>query len=221
MTRAQFHRHDVRIDVTLTTASDGKDDIFIVLVRNSFRTNTPLGERLFLCSPRRYSRDYYQRLGLTEQWTPDPARGIAADDPDTFTVLDYAINGVPQDIQRSAAHGEQTYTVTPRDVTTPPGGLHHEEYTYRALVPRSGGSLYFVVDVPTCNYSLEVNHFDSDINRLDLTNFFASETDPRVNESTASNPTPVSVSVDGWIMPTSGVVINWNLNPQTPLDGKI
>ncbi|MEC3974872.1 hypothetical protein [Amycolatopsis sp. H20-H5] len=211
-TRAPFQRHDVRIDVTLTTAGEANEDMIIALVRSELRTNAPLGERLFLCSPKRYPRDYYHRHGFTEHWTIDPARGIAADDPDTFTVLDYSINGVSQDIQRSASKGEQIYTVTPRDVTASPGELYHEEYTYRVLMPRHGQSLYFTVDVPTRNFSLKVNHFDTGISRLTLVDFFASETEPRINASSATLPAPPSVSVDGWIMPTSGVVITWNLN---------
>jgi hypothetical protein len=86
-------------------------------------------------------------------------------------------------------------------------------------IPRAAW-LRFTVDVPTRGYVIDVQHIDSDINRLSVSPFFASDTEPRVTDSTATLAAPASVAIDGWTIPTSGVLVTWTHNtPTTPLGG--
>ncbi|GAA1985471.1 hypothetical protein GCM10009754_73850 [Amycolatopsis minnesotensis] len=212
MTRAPFYRYDTRINVTLSAANQGTDGKLFALVRCSHRTNEPLGARSFLCSPQRYNQDHYRQHGITDYWIVNPAHGLAAHDPETYALVDYRVNGISYEITRTVDGDEQTYTVIPQGASIPAGDTFVETYTYRVLIPQQAHWVSFTVDVPTCGYTIEVSHFDTNINRLSLSPFFASETEPRATTSTAAHPGPASVAVDGWIMPTSGTVITWTLN---------
>ncbi|WP_410576131.1 hypothetical protein [Amycolatopsis sp. lyj-108] len=212
MNRAPGKRFDVRIDVTLTESGDGREDMFIALVRNAFRTNAPLGERVFMCSPKTFSREAFAGRNVVDYWIVNPTNGQAADDPDTYAVLKYSLNGRPCDLVRTVENGRQIYTATPRKTDIKRDEIYYEEYTYRVLIPRAAGWLRFTVDDPTQGFALDVAQFKTNINRLEVVPFFAAETEPRMNASTATVPAPASVTVDGWIAPGSGAAIIWNLN---------
>ncbi len=214
MNQSTAHRENATVEITLTTSDPSEVDTLTAVVKCAHFTTAPVGERTFLCSPRRYSRDYYLSRGFTDYWTVAPAQGISADDSDTFAVLDYKLNGHPYPITRTIKRGEQLYRATPSKTRSgSDDGMHHEEYTYRIRVPRDGGSLHFTVDIPTRGYALKISHFNTGISRLSLLDFFASDTEPRINSSDPELPAPVDVSIDGWIMPTSGVAVTWTLNP--------
>ncbi|WP_370946980.1 hypothetical protein AB5J62_05335 [Amycolatopsis sp. cg5] len=213
MNHAPGKRFDVRIDVTLTEAGEaGRGDMFIALVRNSFRTNAPLGERVFICAPKSFDREAFTHQNVADYWIVNPANGQAADDPNTYSVLKYSLNGQAYELHRTVHDGRQIYTATPGKLDIKRGETYHEEYTYRVMIPRAAQWLRFTVDVPTQGFALDVNHFQTNINRLEVLPFFAAETEPRVNESTAAVPAPASITVDGWIAPGSGTAITWTLN---------
>ncbi len=212
MNQSPVYRENARVDVTLSANKTSEDGTLIALVKCAHFTNAPLGERKFLASPQRYPLDFYARGAFTDYWTVAPAPGVSAEDPETFAVLDYALDGQSYPVRRTVINDEQIYRAKPGKLkASSPDGLYYEEYTYRVRVPREGATLHFTVDVPTRGYTVEITHFNTGINRLSLLDFFASDTEPRINASTGQ-PGPASVAVDGWVMPTSGVVINWVLN---------
>lgn len=81
-------------------------------------------------------------------------------------------------------------------------------YTYRAVIPKHGHLLHFDMEAPTRNVSISLDYSDTDIDYINVLDFFVSSHKTRVEHMPPTVPEhSVLVAHDGWVF--RGVV--WRL----------
>ena len=84
--------------------------------------------------------------------------------------------------------------------------------TYRMLVQRNSHLLTFPVAQPTNSVFYELDYTNTGISFVSVVPFFGSSRTPRIERSEPrENIARVSVGLDGWVLPRSGLAFVWVL----------
>ncbi|GAB3428625.1 hypothetical protein GCM10027569_72330 [Flindersiella endophytica] len=209
---------DVDVSVMLTPwnggPTSGPGSMLVATIRWEYRT-TPANPTLrFACvsDPEQY-RELIQDPAMTGTWHFDASAGLDVTSKEVFEVVQSTVNGRERPIHRSRRKGAQLYSVPLGDELDQ--GQVTVSFTYRVLVQRHGHLLYLEVPKPSRNFKVQFSHQGCGIRRVNALDFIASERLSRVQELPSPKPSSsVSIGVDGWVFPRSGVAFVWVLEEE-------
>jgi hypothetical protein len=205
---------DVRIAVRLSVDRRSTKDrtrLLIATVRWECRLRPHFATRRFSAvSDINEYRDIVQDTAANSAWFVGRTAGVDAADKAAFELLDFAVDGVPRGIRRTARQGGQTYSVSLGEEAMAVSDPVTLTYTYRTVVPIQEHLLQLRVDQPTRALSVNVDYTDTDFGHLNVLDFIASSDRTRIIRSPADVPgKTVTVEFDGWVMPRSGMAFVW------------
>lgn len=213
--------HDVGISIALAPAApaataDG-DAMFVATLHWEYRTIPVSPTVRFACVAD--DTEYHELLrdpAVTSVWNLGRPTGIDAGSRSTYELTQFAVNGRPQPIRRTARAGSQTYSAT-----VPENLVGTEQVTiacaYRVLVKQHGHLLYLDLPRPTKGLRVQFAYGGCGIRTLDAVDFIASAEQARVLRTPETDTSPsVDIGFDGWIFPKSGMAFVWSLDDETP-----
>jgi len=132
-----------------------------------------------------------------------------------FELLQFTIDGNERSIRRSAHKTGQTYSVTIGDDAIRDAKPVRVSYLYRTITPQSGHLLYFDIEQPTRNISVDFDYSASGISHVSVLDLVASSKKTRVERLPKTVPgKSVSVDFDGWAFPRTGFAFVWTLESE-------
>lgn len=142
--------------------------------------------------------------------TPRP--GFVASSRDAFELVQYSVDGADRPIRRSERKTGQTYSVTIGEDAVREGKTVQISYVYKTITPQSGHLLYFDVEQPTRNISVDFDYNDTDISHVSVLDLVASSKTTRVQQLPASvQNKSINVDFTGWVFPRTGFAFVWTL----------
>ncbi|GAA1994779.1 hypothetical protein GCM10009754_87660 [Amycolatopsis minnesotensis] len=150
-----------------------------------------------------------------EAWLCANLDSINPQDPEAFVLRRYTINGDPLPITRTSEPGGQTYTVHPSATTIPTGQLYTVSYEYTTLIATGQHGIHLDIDTITHRLTVDFTATDPTISHIDpMLNFPGyHHTRPHYNTTTPNNPTSLTATMDGWIMPITTIGFIWTHGP--------
>ncbi|WP_109528666.1 hypothetical protein [Nocardia aurea] len=208
--RASERWHDAKVSVHLTTASgetEAHAPAYIATMKWEYTVVPKHPVRRFAAvSDRNEYRDLMADSEATTPWYVRPASGIDAGDRETFELVQFVVDGDPRMVRRTARRGGQVYTASIGDEAVLTGKPVAVSYTCRALIPKHGHLLHLDMDAPTRNISVELDYTDTDLDYVNVLDFFVSSHKTRIEHTPTNVPErSVTVAHDGWVFQRSGV----------------
>jgi hypothetical protein len=213
--------HDVRISIGLSmdrSTSRGRAPMFVTSVRWEYRLIPKYQTRRFVClsDPQEF-RELAADNVATSAWFVKPQRGLDAGDQEAFELLEFAVDGEPRPIRRTAKDSSQTYSVNISKEAVDAAQPVSVSYTYRTLTPIHGHLLQLRVDQPTKGLTVELDYSDCDLAYVNVLDFITGSRTATVTHSPKSLPNKmVAVDYVGWVFPRSGVAFVWVKQSEAP-----
>jgi hypothetical protein len=217
---ASERRYDVNASIALSPwehgPKSGKGAMFVATVTWEYRVTPSSPVLRFSCVSDLEEYDEVRRDPTsTATWYFEPIAGLKGSSDEAFQLVQVAVNGKAQAMRRTTRVGSQVYTVNIKDDFK---SQPHEvtiSYTYRVLVQQNGHMLHLDVSRPTKGLRIQLAYGGCGIRYVNVLDYIASSTQPRVSRLPASGPTPsVDVSFDGWVLPKAGVAFVWVLDSE-------
>ncbi len=206
--------YDADVSISLTMVRDTPKrsvPVYVATVRWEYTVTPAHAVRRFaVVSDRAEYRELAADPEATSTWFIREEHGIDAGDRRAWELVQFTVDGDRRNIRRAERKGGQMYTVsigpevvaTARPVTI--------SYTYRALVPQHGHLLHLDMEAPTRNVAVQLDYSDTDIDYVNVLDFFVSSHKTRVEHMPPNVPErSVLVAHDGWVFPRSGVAFVW------------
>lgn len=195
-------------------SSTEQTQMFVVTTTWEYTVAPAHATRHFTCvSDETAYRDVVEQGGNTSAWYFRPVNGIDGGDKEAFELVQFSVDGVPRNIHRRAQGKSQTYSVeVGRDIVER-GEQVVISYTTRTLVRQSGHLINIDIEQPSRGLAVELDYTECAIQQVRVLPFFPSSKRPRFLNMPESVPDrTVSVAIDGWLMPDSGVALVWVLD---------
>lgn len=215
---------DVQVSVDLAPWSggpaSGSGSMFEATVRWEYRVVPSSPVMRFACVS---DLDDYRQLLLdptsTLVWHFEPVGELQGGSAESFELLQFSVDGKPRPMKRSRRVRAQTYVV---DVASPLNASEEHRqrevvisYTYRVLVQRHSHVLQLDIAKPAKGLKVQFAYGGCGIRHVNVLDFIASATQPRISRSAAGSIKPVvEVGFDGWVWPKSGVAMGWVLEEE-------
>jgi len=153
----------------------------------------------------------------TSVWYINPGTGRHGADKHAFELVDFALDGTPLQIRRSARANGQSYAVNlGRDVIEANRPITLS-YTYRTILRQADHMVHVDVEQPSKGLHVDLDYGGCGIAEMRLIPFIASSKRVRTHVMPTSVPEKtVSIGFDGWVMPKQGVVAVWILSSELP-----
>jgi hypothetical protein len=220
--RAPERWHDVNASIRLSPAGEtsatggGAQRSFIVTVKWEFTVIPTHAVQHFACVS---DRDEYHELisetPATIAWFMTPRPGFNASERSAFELLQFSVDGDEKSIRRSSRKTGQTYSAAIGEDAVRNGKPVRISYLYRTITPQSGHLLYFDIEQPTRNISVDFDYSETDISHVSVLDLVASSKKTRVEHLPATVPgKSVSVDFDGWAFPRTGFAFVWTLHTE-------
>lgn len=195
-------------------AGHGADDYFAVTVRWQYTTVPQHETRRFVCvSDRREYAELASESGATSAWYLKPTGGVDASERQAFELLQFSVNGDDRPIRRAVRKGGQVYTANVGNDQVHAGQPVPITYTYRTVTTRSGHLLFFDIEQPTRDLSVDFDYTGCNVASVATLDLVPSVRPTRIERSAPALPSStVRVSLDGWVFPRSGVAFVWTLD---------
>lgn len=206
--------YDADVSISLTMVRDtpkGSVPMYIATVRWEY-TVTPAHaiRRFAVVSDRTEYRELAADPEATSTWFIRSEHGIDGADRSSWELVQFSVDGDPRTIRRAERKAGQTYTVSVGKDLVAAGKPVTISYTYRALVPQHGHLLHLDMEAPTRNVSVQLDYSDTDIDYVNVLDFFVSSHKTRVEHMPPNVPEKsVLVAHDGWVFQRSGVAFVW------------
>lgn len=215
--RASERWHDARISIDLAPDPSAKSDRFIVTVSWEYTVVPKHATRSFVCvSDRSEYVEIAQDPEAVSAWYLKPRPGIDASSTDAFELLQFFVDGQPRKIRRSVRKSGQSYSAAIGSDAVERAEPVRVSYTYRTVTMQSGHLLHVDLEHPTRNVSLDIDYADCGIEHMSVLDMISSSRRSIVERSPASIPGKrISVDLDGWVFPRSGVGFVWSLSNET------
>ena len=222
--RAAERWYDVDVRARLSGAperSTVRTPLFDLTVEWEYTTVPAHSIRRFACVS---DRDEYRQLLLdvpaTSAWLMKPRPGMDATSRDAYELLELAVDGRSQPIQRTVTATGQTYTIElDRQVCS--GQPVRIRQVFRTVTPMWGHRLYFQVPQPARGFSLRLDYTDTTIAELAITDNLPTGRTTQLTRSPVTATGKVSsVSLDGWLLPKAGFSVTWALDDELPRDAE-
>jgi hypothetical protein len=185
--------YEVRIDTVLT-----RDQLVFIVV-------TSLAEFDRLLADPRYQVRFLFR----------DADKFPSDSDQVFEVVSASVNGSRLNISRSSLDGRSVITASSSEMADLMGSKVTLSYHYRGLARRRGHVLFVNLVVPTNGANIDFNFRDADMAYANVYDFFVSQRPAEIEYFPDRLSTSrISVRVDDWLFPKSGVVFTWALKSE-------
>lgn len=206
--------YDADVSISLTMVRDtpkGSVPMYIATVRWEYIVTPAHAIRRFaVVSDRTEYRELAADPEATSTWFIRSEHGIDAADRRSWELVQFSVDGDPRTIRRAERKAGQTYTVSVGKDLVVAGKPVTISYTYRALVPQHGHLLHLDMEAPTRNVSVQLDYSDTDIDYVNVLDFFVSSHKTRVEHMPPNVPEKsVLVGHDGWVFQRSGVAFVW------------
>lgn len=206
--------YDADVSISLTMVRDtpkGSVPLYVATVRWEY-TVTPVHavRRFAVVSDRAEYRELAADPESTSTWFIREEHGLDAADRTSWELAQFSVDGEARTIRRAERRSGQMYTVSiGQDVVAAKQPVT-VSYTYRALVPRRGHLLHLDMEAPTRNVAVQLDYSNTDIQYVNVLDFFVSSHKTRVEHMPPNVPEKsVQVAHDGWVFQRSGVAFVW------------
>lgn len=147
---------DANLSIDLSPADD--PDYFAVLVRWEYTVVPKHSVRRFVClSDREEYLELAHERSNTSAWYMKPS-GVDGSSRKSFELLRFTVDGEERTIRRSQRKGSQTYTASVGSEALDAGKPVSVAYTYRTVTRRDGNMLFFDIEQPTRDLSIDFNY---------------------------------------------------------------
>lgn len=211
--------HDVEVRIRLSSAlerSTSGTPLFDVTVEAEYTMVPPAVQfgGLPVCqtgrSIRRCAKD-----ATTSAWLVVPRPGMDARRRQTYQLLEFSVDGVPQTIRRSSRRTGQLYTV--HLTTTAPGQPVRIRTIVRTVTPQWGHRLFFELPQPARGTSIILDYTDTTIASMRVSDTVSTVRSARISHTPEAVPGKVvSVEVPGWLLSKAGFAFTWTLEAELP-----
>ncbi len=217
--RAPERWHDVDVRISLSSADESGTSgaaRFDVTVQWEYTVAPSHAVQRFACvSDRDEFHELITDVPSTSTWFMTPRPGFDASDKDAFELMQYTVDGEPRSIRRSQRKTGQTYSVNIGEDVVREGKTVRIAYVYKTITPQSGHRLFFDIEQPTKNFSLEVDYTATDISHLSVTDLVSSKHRTRISRLPNDLPSKsIAAEVPGWIFPRAGFAFVWTLTSE-------
>lgn len=214
--RAPERWHDVHASIRLSSIDERNTSgvpQFLVTVRWEYSVVPSHSIQRFACvSDRDEYHELIEQVPATVSWFMTPRPGFVASSRDAFELVRYTVAGADRPIRRSERKTGQTYSVTIGEDAVREGKTVQISYVYKTITPQSGHLLYFDVEQPTRNISVDFDYNDTDISHVSVLDLVASSKTTRVQQLPASvQNKSINVDFTGWVFPRTGFAFVWTL----------
>lgn len=199
--------------------SPNRVDYFAITVRWEYTVVPRHAVRRFICtSDRAEYQDIAGAQGDTTGWFLKASTGVNASSPEAFELVQFTVNGKDRPIRRSSRTHSQTYTAAVGADVVAAGEPVNIAFTYRTLTRRQNPLLFFEVQQPTRDLSVDLDYSGTGIAELAALDFIPSLRPTRIERTPTELPhSSVRMQVDGWIFPRSGIAFVWTLVDSAPV----
>ena len=211
--------HDVEVRIRLSSVlerSTSGTPLFDVTVEAEYTMVPPAVQfgGLPVCqtgrSIRRCAKD-----ATTSAWLVVPRPGMDARRRQTYQLLEFSVDGVPQTIRRSSRRTGQLYTV--HLTTTAPGQPVRIRTIVRTVTPQWGHRLFFELPQPARGTSIILDYTDTTIASMRVSDTVSTVRSARISHTPEAVPGKVvSVEVPGWLLSKAGFAFTWTLEAELP-----
>lgn len=215
--RASERWHDAKIAIRLSMdRGSERAPRFVVTVRWDYTVVPRQATRRFAAvSDKDEYRELAQDPAATSAWYIRPTSGIEAGARESFELVQFSVDGEARPVRRSARKDGQVYSVNIGKDTVEAGQPVDISYTYRTLTSQRGHLLHFDIEQPTRGIDIELDYSDCGIGQISVLDFFASSKHTQISRTPDTVPgKSVSVHLDGWVFPRSGVAFVWALEDE-------
>lgn len=148
----------------------------------------------------------------TSVWYINPGTGVHGADKHAFELVDFAVDGTPRQIRRSARANGQSYAVNLGSDVIEAKRPITLSYTYRTILRQAGHMVHVDVEQPSKGLHVDLDYGGCGIAEMRLIPFIASSKQVRTHMMPPTVPEKsTSIGFDGWVMPRQGVVAVWLL----------
>lgn len=221
--RAPERWHDVDVKIRLSAIAERSTTgapRFDVTVQWEYTVVPSHSVQRFACvSDRDEFHELVTDVPATSTWFMTPRPGFHANERRAFELLQYSVDGEPRSIRRSERKTGQTYSVNLGENVVREAKPVRVSYAYRTITPQSGHLLYFDIEQPTRNISVDFDYNSTPIGHVSVLDLVASTKRTRVERLPREIiGKSVSVSFDGWMFPRTGFAFIWTLEDELHAD---
>lgn len=209
--------HDVKISIRLSmdrNTSEASVPAYIATIRWEYTVVPKHAVRRFaVVSDRAEYRDLMADPEATSTWFMRKESGIDAGSAEAFEIVQFTVDGEKRTVRRSARKQGQIYSASIGKEAVDAGVPVTVSYTQRVKLFKHGHLLHLDMEQPTRNVDIDLDYSDTDIDYINVLDFFVSSHKTRVEHMPPSVPErSIAVSHDGWVFQRSGVAFVW-VNP--------
>lgn len=126
--------------------------------------------------------------------------------------MQFTVNGEERPIRRTERKNAQTYSANVGAEHIKAGEPVTISYTYRTVTQINGHVLFFDIEQPTRDLSIDFDYTDCGIDRVSVLDLVPSVRPTRIERTPPTlSSSGVRVELDGWTFPRSGVAFVWML----------
>lgn len=210
--------HDVEVRIRLSSAlerSTSGTPLFDVTVEAEYTTVPSGSVRRFACVSDRAEYTALREDATTSAWLVVPRPGMDARRRQTYQLLEFSVDGVPQTIRRSSRRTGQLYTV--HLTTAAPGQPVRIRTIVRTVTPQWGHRLFFELPQPARGTSIILDYTDTTIASMRVSDTVSTVRSARISHTPETIPGKVvSVEVPGWLLSKAGFAFTWTLEAELP-----
>jgi hypothetical protein len=147
------------------------------------------------------------------RWVAEPTKDYS---PEVAFQVDYVyVNGLKLHIRKESAGGKQVIIADHLGLQAMQGKSATIHYRYMVKIKKRGHLLMIHVPCPTHNVAVELDYAHTDIDFVNVLDFFASRQKSNVRYiPTRQNCQKIGVEVHDWVFPKGGVVFVWVLRAE-------
>jgi hypothetical protein len=206
--------HDVKISIRLSmdrNTSEAHVPGYVATIRWEYTVVPKHAVRRFaVVSDRAEYRDLMADPEATSTWFMRKDSGIDAGSTEAFEIVQFTVDGEHRAIRRSARKQGQIYSASIGKDAVDAGVPITVSYTQRVKLFKHGHLLHLDMEQPTRNVDIDLDYSDTDIDYINVLDFFVSSHKTRVEHMPPNVPErSISVSHDGWVFQRSGVAFVW------------
>lgn len=204
--------YDATLTIDLAPHTGGRNpgDYYDVTIRWEYTVVPKHPQRRFACVA---DRDEYLELTAdpgTSAWYLGQTNKLDPTDPTSYEVRRFSVNGEDRPIRRSTRKTGQLYTATIGTDVVEAGQPVTIAYTYRTVTARAGHVLFFDIEHPTRDLTIDFDYTNTPITTITTLDMVPSIRRTRIEITPPDHPTKrVHADLDGWVFPRSGIAFVW------------
>lgn len=212
--------YDVNVGARLSTAverSTGGTPLFDLTVEWEYTTIPSHAVRRFACVSDReeYNELIREDTPATAAWFMRRRDDVDPSSRENYELLEFAVDGEPQRIHRSARKNGQIYSVRLSDSDA--ARSIRIRQIFRTVTPTFGHRLFFELPQPARNLSLTMDYTNTAIAEMRVSDTVATARPARVSRTPSGAPgREIQVEADGWLLPKNGFAFTWTLETELP-----